>query len=134
MTLDAVLSRGRARALQLMTETCTVRRAGTPSTDANTGVVTPTWSTIYSGVCRVQETGAIGGNEPAEVAASDAAYTATMIISMPMSATGMLPGDQVVIGTSQYDTALPGRVMTIIRVQAKGHATARRVWAEDVQA
>lgn len=133
MTLDAVLNRGRARALELMTDTCTVRRAGAPTTNSTTGVVTPTWTTLYSGICRLQETGSIGGNEPAEVAAVDSAYTATMIVTLPMSATDIIPGDQVVVGTSEYDSSLPGRIMTVIRVQHKSHATARRLWAEDLQ-
>lgn len=133
MTLEAVLNRGRARALELMTDTCTVRRAGAPSTDGTTGVVTPSWTTLYSGICRVQETGSIGGNEPADVAAVDSAYTATMIVTLPMSATGIRPGDQISMGTSEFDTDLPSRVMTIVRVQHKSHATARRLWAEDLQ-
>lgn len=82
----------------------------------------------------MQETGSIGGNEPAEIAAVDSAYTATMIVTLPMSATDIIPGDQVVVGTSEYDTSLPGRIMTVIRVQHKSHATARRLWAEDLQA
>lgn len=134
MTLEAVLSRGRARAMKLMTDTCTVRRLTGNSTDPTSGVVTPTWDTLYSGMCRIQETGSIGGNEPAEVAAVDSTYTATVIVSIPITATGIRPGDQIVFNTSQFDDGVPGRVMTIVRVQQKSQATARRLWAEDVQA
>lgn len=135
MNLAAVLSRGRAAAEALMTDAGYVRRAGAPTTDPTTGVVTPTWTAVYAssgtpGVCRVQENAGtdqqVGNVAQAELAA--------VVVSLPITATGIVPGDQVVIVTAGYDTGLPARVFTVTRVLAKSHATARRLWCEEVQA
>ena len=134
--LPGLLARGRAAADSLMTDTCRVRRAGTPTTDPTTGVVTPTWIYPYAtastdGPCRVQESTGSTDQQVGGVATSN---LAGVMVSLPISATGIVPGDQVVIVTAAHDDALPGRVFTVMRVLAKSHATARRLWCEEVQA
>jgi hypothetical protein len=134
VSVAALLARGRAAALMLMTDTCYVRRAGAPTTDETTGVVTPTWSNIYAssgapGACRVQEA---SGSEA--TAGENLTLLAGVVVSLPITATGIIPGDQVVIVAADFDTALPTRVFTVTRVLAKSHATARRLWCEEVQA
>ncbi len=134
--VQSLLNRGRAAAQALMTDTCRVRRAGAASTDSSTGVVTPSWTYPYAtgstaGPCRVQDstgstTGAVGGVAQSDIAA--------VVVSLPMSATGIVPGDQVVVVSCAHDPGLVGRVFTVTRVLAKSHATARRLWCEEVQA
>lgn len=134
MSVAALLARGRAAAEALMTDTCYVRRAGAPATNETTGAVTPTWSNIYAsqaapGVCRVQDNS--GGTAEA---GENQSNLAGVVVSLPITATGIVPGDQVVIVAAGFDTALPARVFTVTRVLAKSHATARRLWCEEVQA
>lgn len=136
MSVAALLARGRAAAEALMTDTCYVRRAGAPTTNETTGAVTPTWSNIYAsqaapGVCRVQD----GIGSSSAEAGENLSQLAGVVVSLPVAAaTGIIPGDQVVIVTAAYDTGLPARVFTVTRVLAKSHATARRLWCEEVQA
>jgi hypothetical protein len=138
VSVAALLARGRAAALMLMTDTCYVRRAGAPTTNETTGVVTPSWSNVYAssgtpGACRVQEA---SGSDPGSEATAGENLTllAGVVVSLPITATGIIPGDQVVIVAADFDTALPTRVFTVTRVLAKSHATARRLWCEEVQA
>ena len=136
MSLPDVLAAGRAAAEAIMTDTCRVRRAGTPTTDPTTGVVTPTWTYPYAtastdGPCRVQESTGSTDQQVGSVASAD---LAGVMVSLPITATGIVPGDQVVIVTAAHDDALPGRVFTVVRVLSKSHATARRLWCEEVQA
>jgi hypothetical protein len=136
VNVAAILGRGRAAAEALMTDTGYVRRPGAPTTNATTGVVTPTWTDVHAssaapGMLRVQES---AGSSATEVAGTAQADLAAVIISLPITATGIVPGDQVVIVTAAHDTGLPARVFTVTRVLAKSHATARRLWCEEVQA
>lgn len=134
MSVTALLARGRLAATALMTDTCYVRRAGAPTTDGTTGIVTPTWTNVYAssgtpGACRVQEA---SGSEAQ--AGENLTLLSGVVVSLPITATGIIPGDQVVVVAAGFDTALPARVFTVTRVLAKSHATARRLWCEEVQA
>lgn len=134
MSLDDVLASGRAAALALMTDTCWVRRGGALVTNPTTGAVTPAWTDVYGtqaqpGRCRVQDGTGSGDVEAAE----HRAELAGLVVSLPITATGVRPGDQVVMATSAHDPDLVGRVLTVTRVLSKSHATARRLWCEEVQ-
>lgn len=134
MNLAPLLARARAAAEALMTDTGYVRRAGTPTTNATTGVVTPSWSNVYAsagspGPLRVQEA---GGSEA--VAGERLSALAGVVISVPITEADVIPGDQVVIVAADFDTDLPARVFTVTRVLAKSHASARRLQCEEVQA
>lgn len=136
MNIDPLLVRGRLAAERMMTDTCWIRRRTGVATDPTTGEATPTWSDVYGtqaspAKCRVQDAAGSGTEDVGSIAD---ATTAATLVSLPITATGVAPGDQVVIGTAAYDTDLPGRVLTVVRVQAKSHATARRLWCEEVQA
>jgi hypothetical protein len=74
------------------------------------------------------------GSTTADVGTAATADLAGVVVSFPMAATGIMPGDQVVIVTAAHDAAMPARVFTVRRVLAKSHATARRLWCEEVQA
>jgi hypothetical protein len=135
VSVAALLANGRAAAEALMTDTGYVRRAGALTTDPDTGVVAPSWSNVYAssgtpGVLRVQQ----HAGTTAEVGGVAQADLAGLVVSLPITATGIIPGDQVVIVTAAHDTGLPARVFTVTRVLAKSHATARRLWCEEVQA
>jgi hypothetical protein len=134
MNLAPLLARGRAAAQALMTDTGYVRRPGAPVTNETTGVVSPSWSDVYAssaapGPLRVQE--ATGRDA---TAGENLSQLAGVVVSLPITEADVIPGDQVVISTAGFDTDLPGRVFTVTRVLAKSHATARRLWCEEVQA
>lgn len=123
MSIENVLARARAAAEGLMTDTCQIQRRISETTGAG-GVVTPVFSTLYSGQkCRVQvrsETGA-----PATVGEAYRIVERSEI-HLPMSVVG-LAADDVITITASGDADLVGKVFAVRDVLAKSHASARRV-------
>ena len=107
-----------------MVDTCTVRRRTGTTTDPDTGVTTPTYSTVYAGKCRFQQRQVSAS--PAE--AGDAqVLMLRMELQLPMSAVGFRVDDEVTADTSVHDPDLPGRVFLVRDLAHKSHATARRL-------
>lgn len=124
MSRASVLARGRATAEAGMVDACVIRRVTSESTDQTTGVVTPTYSTLYTGVCRVQQRDASAS--PAEAGEAYALMLA-LEVQLPMSVTGLRTEDQITITASAHDADLVNRVFLIKGLAHKTHATARRV-------
>ncbi len=128
MSIDALLAAGRQAAEALMQDSCTIRRRTGEVTDPETGIVTPTYSTIYTGRCRVQQQQAQARPEtPGE------AYVLMVRreVHVPMAVTGLRAGDEVLMTASAADPDLPGRTFLIRELFAKSHATARRLGVEE---
>lgn len=124
MSRASVLVRGRTAAEAGMVDTCTIRRRTGESTDSGTGVVTPTFATLYTGKCRVQQ--AIVQSQQIE-AGQDYALQLRLELQLPMSVTGLEVADEVTITAAVHDADLLGRVFKIRDLAHKTHATARRV-------
>lgn len=127
----AALMRGRALAEQLMVDTCTVTRITGESTNEDTGVVTPTTSTVYTGRCRVQQSQLGADSTPAD---PGEAYVRLVAFEMqlPMSVVGLRIGDVITITASALDPDLVGRAFNILGLAHKTHATARRIQVQEV--
>ena len=124
MSRESVLARARAVAEAGMVDTCTIRRVAGETTDETTGAVTPTYSTLYTGACRVQQRTAAAS--PAEGGEAYALMLA-LEVHLPMSVTGLKTEDQITVTASEHDADLVGRVFLIRSLAHKTHATARRV-------
>jgi hypothetical protein len=120
------LARGQAAALASMTDTCTIRRAGSASTDQSTGVRTPAYSTLYTGVCRVQQTLPI--SRPHD-SGENFLLLARMDVQLPVSVTGLQVNDEVTVTAvgAGHDADLVGRVFLVRDLFHKSEPTARRV-------
>ena len=124
MSAASVLARGRAAAEALMVDTCTIRRITGSTTDPDTGVITPTYSTIYTGQCRVQQQAAsASGQETGEAYA----LILPFVLQVPISVTGVRTEDQVTITASVHDPDLVNRMLLVKDLAHKTHATARRL-------
>lgn len=124
MSAATALARGRALAEQLMVDTCEIKRVTSETTDPASGVITPTYATLYTGPCRVQHREAQGREEqPGQ------AFLVMLLLELqlPMSVTGLQVDDQVTVTTSAHDPDLVGRVFFIRDLMHKTHATSRRV-------
>lgn len=130
MALDTALARGRAAALARMTDACTVRRR-TGETEGPGGVITPTWADVYTGQCRVQVRSDVSPGSSSDVAEA-ALIIKTHEVHLPLSAVGILEGDEIEITAARYDPDLVGRVYRVRTVLTKSAATARRVSAIEV--
>lgn len=123
MSRASVLARGRTAAEAGMVDACTIRRKTGESTGAG-GIVTPTYSTLYTGKCRVQQAAAQAQQQdPGE------AYVLMLRleVQLPMSVTGLQTEDEVTITASVHDPDLVGRVFLIRDLAHATHKTARRV-------
>ena len=126
MSAASVLARGRRAAERLMVDTCTIRRVTGETTDPDSGDVTPTYSTLYQGKCRVQQS-AQGASASPQDAGEDYALMLRLEVQVPMSVVGIQTEDEITIDTSAHDPDLPGRVFLARDLAHKTHATARRV-------
>ncbi|HEX5995676.1 MAG TPA: DUF6093 family protein [Jiangellales bacterium] len=125
MTAASLLARGRAAAERLMVDSATIRRQTGTVTDPNTGVITPTYTTVYSGKCRVQQRSEASAS-PTEAGDARVLMLRTEL-QLPMSATGFRVGDEVVDVVSAHDPDLTGREFTVRDLAHGTHKTARRL-------
>lgn len=123
MSMESALYRGRRRIEGRMVDMCLVRRR-TGQTTSSSGVITPTFSTIYSGKCRIQADSETGAEK--EVGQARIMIT-KLTLQIPISAPALKDGDEVSISQSLYDERLVGRKYIVRDVPAKTEATARRV-------
>lgn len=114
---------GRRMAESLMVDTCTIRRVTGSSTNDNTAVVTPTYSTVYTGKCKLQRPSAGGRRDIAEASV----VLAPLELHLPVVGSESVRVDDVVtIDTSTMDAALPGKVFRIAGPADASLRTARR--------
>lgn len=125
MSREAALTRGRAFAEQGMADQCQIRRVVSETTDPASGVITPTYTTIYAGPCRLQH-GEAQAREQTNVGQQ---YLLMLVLELqlPMSVTGLQVDDQVTVTASALDADLVGRVFAIRDLFHKTHATSRRL-------
>jgi hypothetical protein len=122
MSIESALARGRAAAEALQVDACVIKRKAGETTVA--GVITPTYSTLFTGKCRVQIRSQAGqGQNVGE------AYLVVERheVQLPITVTGLQEGDQITIVGSALDPDLVGRVFVVRDVLRKSHLTSRRV-------
>lgn len=125
MTLAAGITKmGRKQAELLMESTVTItRKGGATTTDPETGVVSPSITTIYEGKCRLRMPDA----RPTGVAAAgQSVEKQSPVLSLPIAAEGSVdvrPDDVAVVYS-----ALDGYSVTvrIAGLHTQTHSTARR--------
>jgi hypothetical protein len=125
---ETVLAAGRAFLLTsgALSDMCIIQRKTGEATNLTTGVVTPTYSTVYSGACRVQAASANWAG-PSEVAEA-ALRLASSQLQIPVVGTeGLKIDDRVTITASLNDADLVGRVYTLTGESRKSHATTRKL-------
>ena len=124
MSREIVLARGRAAAEKGMTDTCTIRRITGSTTDPNSGVISPSYATLFIGSCRVQQA-------QAQAQQTDAGEAYLLLlrleVQLPMSLAGLRVSDEITIDTSAHDPDLVDRVFLVRDLAHGTHKTARRV-------
>lgn len=124
MSRASVLARGRLMAEAGMIDACSVRRLTGVTTNPDTGARTPTYATLYTGKCRVQQHQAVAREEDS---GQDFLLLLQIEVQLPMAVTGLQVGDEITIAASVNDADLPGRVFRVHDLAHKSEATARRV-------
>lgn len=126
------LARGRVAAESLMVDSCTVRHRTGESTNTTTGVVTPAWTTVYTGRCKVQQSTLGAASEPRDPGEASVRLVAYAVHLPVMTSPGIRDGDQITITAAPYDPDLVGRVFTVLGTMRKSLATARRLQVQEV--
>ena len=125
------LMRGRAAAESLMVDTCTIAHTTGESTNDDTGVVTPTTSTVYTGRCRIQQSQLGADSVPTDPGEAYARLVA-FELQVPMSVEVIRVHDVATVTASELDPDLVGRKFVILGLAHKTHATARRLQVQEV--
>jgi hypothetical protein len=128
MSATTAVLAGRRAAEALMVDACTIQRVTGTSTNDTTGVVTPTYSMIYAGKCRVQQI--VPVSKPADIGQAQV-WLQRLELQVPISVTGIASDDLVTITASLLDADLVGRTFRIRELGHKTHLTARRVQLEE---
>lgn len=128
MSVAGVLARGRAAALQLMRDTCTIeRKSGTPVFNEDTGENVQAWAVVHTGPCRVKQVGAGSDAQHGEREVTLHRYTAVL----PWDTVAEIRREDRLTVTASEDAWLIGRPMEVIDVSFSGASTARRLVVED---
>lgn len=125
MSRASVLAAGRRKAAESFIDACTIRRETGSTTNQTTGVRTPTYTTLYTGKCRVQQSLAQAAQHDA---GEDFLLLLRLEVQLPTAGTtGIAVNDQVTITAAVNDADLVGRVFLVRDLFHKSEATARRV-------
>lgn len=123
MSATTVTLRGRKAAEARMQDTCAVTRPGTPTTDPDTGVVTPVTTPVYTGKSRIRQ--AVVMDRPLESGQAQR-YVQHSIFSVPIAAPALLTDDIVTFTASALTPILLGRTWHVRGLSADSDATAAR--------
>jgi hypothetical protein len=125
------LARGRAAAESLMVDTCLIRRRTSMATDDLTGQVTPTYQTVYSGKCKVQQSSRGMGHR--RDVGEESTVLLRMEVHLPVAGTtGLAEGDEVTITAATNDAELLTKTFRVHDLEHKTFATARRLMVTEV--
>lgn len=96
----------RSEAESLMLDTCTITRPGEPVTDPDTGDVTNSAETVYSGKCKVQSKDSATSSPEA----GEATFTVvSRQVHIPANAADIRDGDVVTITASRLNAFTVGK-------------------------
>jgi hypothetical protein len=118
----SIALRGQAAAEALMLDMVTVKRRSGSTVDPETGVVTPTYTTPYTGKAKVQQ--AAPATNPTQVGEA-AVFEGQLQLHLPVSVTTVQPDDLVTV-TASLDPDLVGRTFHLRGPVHKTYLTARR--------
>lgn len=118
----AALTQGRRLAESLMVDTCHVRRQTGEQVDPDTGAVTPTYSDVYRGMCRIQRR---SHSVESQQAGEQLLQVVEPELQVPTSVTDVRDGDEVSL-TESLDPELVGPVWRVAGPARETHNTMRR--------
>lgn len=129
MSAETALARSRIFAAKLFVDTCTVQRLLTAVTDPDTALTVNTYTTIYTGPCKIQQ--ASGYARPKDVGQAQV-FETRMQLHLPVTAPVPQPDDLLTITACPHDPDEVGRTWHIRGTPDKTWASAHRVGIEEV--
>lgn len=127
--IQPLLAAGRAAHNQLLVDSCTITRAGTPTLNRSTSVLTPGVPTVlYSGPCRLKPQRVPRNEEAGERLTVVARYELALPFAS-LATDSLQVGDTVTI-TASGDTRLVDQPFAVMAVDFSSTATAWRISVE----
>jgi hypothetical protein len=125
MSAVSATQRGRVAAEALMVDAVTVQHKTGESTDQETGVVTPVYSTVYTGKAKVQQSSP--ATNPTDVGEA-AVFVGQMTLHLPVTTAtaAAAPDDLVTVTACLLDASLVGKTFRLRGPAHKSYLTARR--------
>lgn len=129
--IEAELLTLQAEAEARMVDACTIRRTtdADPIIDPVTLQLTPVYTTVYTGKCRLRQGGAMSREREAGERIS---IGIGVMVSIPVATTGVQVGDEVRVTTSR-DPELVGKTFRVTALERQTDTTARRLECEEAQ-
>ena len=131
MSAVSAVLRGRTAAEALMLDTIVVTRLTSSTTDPESGVITPTYSTVYTGPGKVQRSGRQTTARPTDVGEAEV-FLSRLEVHVPVSVVGVSTDDLVTVTASTMDPELVGKSFHVRQESHKTFQTARRFGVEEV--
>jgi len=129
--IQPLLAAGRLAHEQLMVDSCTISRPGTPTLNRTTSVLTPGTSTVlYSGACRLKTQRVPRNQEAGERLTVVARYELALPFAS-LATDDLQVGDTVTI-TASGDTRLVNQLFAVMAVDFSSTATAWRITVEGI--
>jgi hypothetical protein len=127
--IQPLLAAGRIAHNQLLVDTCTITRPGTPTLNRVTSILTPSAPTVlYSGACRLKPQRVPRNQEAGERLTIVARYELALPFAS-LATDDLRVGDAVVI-TASGDTRLVDQPFAVMAVDFSSTATAWRITVE----
>jgi hypothetical protein len=130
MSREIALTAGRAFVAGALVDTCVITRETGAVTDPDTGVVTKTYATIYTGPCQVQQ----GEGSAGQSLVGEASLRlASLTLKLPIAGTENVRAEDIVTITAcEMDSALVGRAYFLTGELAATFKTARKLGLTEV--
>lgn len=129
MIAAEALAAGRVAAEALMVDSCIVDRPGPSVMDPLSGKVQPSYSPVYSGPCKVQQTLA----QSSSPEAGGAVFTVQSArLDLPVGVGPVAVGDRVRMVVASSNPDLVGNVYRVKELFEKSWQTAQRVRVEEL--
>jgi hypothetical protein len=125
VSATTVTLRGRVAAEALMVDACTVQHRATSAADPELGTIAATQTTVYTGVCKVQQSAPVAN--PSEVGEA-AVFVGQLTLHLPVNdaTAAVQPDDLVTVTSCVLDASLVGKTFRLRGPAHKSYATARR--------
>ena len=127
--MTEALAAGRALAESLMVDTCIIDRPGEAVTDPETGAVTPSYTPVYIGRCKIQQTMAQASSPEAGGAVFN---VQTSRVDLPVGVGPVETGDRVRLPVAASNPALAGNTYRVRELFEKSWQTAQRIPVEEL--
>lgn len=129
VSAEAAVLEGRREAESLMLDACTITRPGEVVTDPNTGDVTNTSTTVYSGKCKVQSK----DSATASPEAGEASFTVvSRQVHIPANAADVRDGDVVTITAARLNAFTVGKQYRVSGFTPDTFDTAARLPVKEI--